>query len=146
MRRHLVIAAIASGAAFVMPAASHGQFAGKWTMTFGEWKTDDGASVEVRSANRGELAITVKGDSANAVWTAEGSQPPLTLRGKIAGGKLQLQGGREGRVSVDGRESAVMITLEFELSAGSNSLTGVMRINRPQGGRVQRSATGKPAG
>jgi hypothetical protein len=146
MCRQQVIAVFAFCAAFLMPAAGHAQFAGKWTMTFGPWKTDDGASVEVRSASRGELAITVKGDSANAVWTAEGSQPPLALRGKIAGGKLQLQGSREGRVSVDGRESAVMITIEFELTTGPNSLTGVMRVNRPQGGRVSRPATGQPAG
>ena len=143
MNRLKVVFALALAAA-AAPLAAQAQLAGKWAVELGEWQSDDGRQIRMAGGNTGTLEITVKGDSAVGTWTtgAAGSQP-LTVRGKIAGGKTVLKGSREARRNINGEESTVTLNVIFEVGTDPDGIAGVMRMGAGDETAAWRSVKGK---
>jgi len=146
MSRSKGVAVLFAAMLVAAATAAEAQLAGTWAFTLGEWQAEGGGQVQIQSSNSGQLEVTVKGDSAIAVWTgAQSPGPPLTLRGKITGNKMLVQGNREGRVNVNGAESTIALVVEFELTAADGGLSGTMRLKSEGAPPLWRTATGKPA-
>jgi hypothetical protein len=140
------LASFVAACAFAVAPEAQGQLAGKWSIQLGEWQAEGGGEVQVQSSNSGQLEVTMKGDSAIAVWTGTQSPgPPLTLRGKVTGNKVVMQGSRDGRMNVNGAESTISLVIEFELTVAAGELTGTMRLKSEGAPALWRTATGKPA-
>jgi hypothetical protein len=147
MRRSGVLALAVAVSLAATVTQAEAQLAGKWSVELGEWQAEGGGEVQIQSSNSGQLEVTVKGDSAVAVWTGtQSSGPPLTLRGKITGNKMVVQGNREGRVNMNGAESTISLVIEFELTAADGLLSGTMRLKSEGAPALWRTAKGKPAG
>ncbi len=142
MRNPVMLAMLAL--ALASPAGAQSKAAGKWNMQLGEWQSDAGGNIQIQSPDHGVLDITMKGDSATASFSLGNGSPPLVLQGMMSGGKLMMSGKREGHVNVNGEESTVTLTIEFELTPAAGELNGVMRLKRDADAPVWRTAKGTP--
>jgi hypothetical protein len=112
----------------------------------GQWQSDDGGDIQIRSANTAILEVQMKGDSALASWKPPQDAPVLELRGTVSGGKLVVRGQRDARVNLNGEESTVTLTITLELDApAGGAVSGVMKMTGGPGGAVWRTAKGKKA-
>ena len=143
MKKLWMVFALLTAAAFA-PLSAQGQLAGKWAVELGEWQSDDGRQIRMPGGNTGTLEITVKGDSATAIWTTDASgAQPMTLRGKLDSKKAVLKGSREARRNINGEESTVTLNIVFDVSTEANALTGVLRMGAGDEMAAWRSVKGK---
>ena len=120
------------------------QLAGKWTLEFGEWQAGEGRQVRIPGGNRGTLEVTVRGDSAFAVFTDEDPEPQA-LKGRVQSGSTLLVGTREAMVNRNGEETEVVLTFEIEMQVASSEATGTMRLKAGPGEPVARTFKGRLA-
>ncbi len=112
--------------------------AGTWTIEFVRGIRNDNGEETVDKGHA-RVTLELRGDSVLARWQAlepdrDGKPvPPRTMRGTVAGNHVVLTDHRQGRVSRNGDESTIEMTVTFDLTFAGDTLTGTQAASSADG-------------
>ena len=126
---HLIVSAL-----FVVtasPVAAQG-ISGRWITEFDRSVRNENGNVTTGDKAKALIVLTQKGDSVTGTWEvldrgpsqSGPTAPPRQLRGTIAGNKVSLSMRVDGKRNINGEESAVSMTMLYDLTVDGDKLQG----------------------